>query len=354
MTELTVFLKSLLSSPGLSGHEAPIAHIIEEKWRPLVDEISTSPLGSLHGLRKATRGKVAPSLLVATHMDGIGMMVKEIRDGFLFLTQLGGIDTRILPGQPVTVHSDRQIQGVVQMLPDRLLEEKRAGSPPGYSTLFIDTGLASPELKRLVKPGSLVSFAQPPMELGGGYVAGHSLDNRASVAALTVCLEELRNFNLAWNIWAAATVQEETTLNGAYTSAFAIKPDIAIAIDVTFAKGPGSSDYRTFGLGKGPTIGIGSNIHPRLVTEFKEIAAEMDMPFAMEMMSRSSGTDAIALQVTAEGIPCMVLGVPIRYMHTPVEMVAETDILRTGRLLARFISKLTESSMTTLFRGGKS
>jgi tetrahedral aminopeptidase len=251
MNDIAPFMLSMLSKPGLSGFEEPISKVIAEKWSPLVDELTISPLGSLHGLRKTASQEKRPSLMIAAHMDAIGLMVKQIEHGLLWITNIGGIDPRILPGQLVTVHGTKDIPGVVQLIPDRLMKESEANKAPAFERLFIDTGLSEKELTRLVKPGDLASFAQPPFELKDGYTAGHSLDNRASVAALTICLEELRNFNLAWNVLAVATTQEEVTAAGAFTSAFGLRPDLAIVVDVTFAKGPGSSDYRTFPLGEG-------------------------------------------------------------------------------------------------------
>lgn len=349
MPDITPFLKSMLALPGLTGHEEPIRELIAETWRPLVDEISISPLGSLQGLRKARSNERRPSLMIATHMDAIGLMVKEIQHGLLLITNVGGIDPRILPGQRVTVHGERDLPGLIQMVPPRLLEASENSIAPVLKHLFIDTGLSEKEVSRLIKPGNLVSFAQPPFEMHGGYLAGHSLDNRASVAALTVCLEEIKNYNLDWNVLAVATTQEELNMSGAITSAFAIQPDLAVTVDVTFAKGPGSSDYRTFPLGKGPSIGVGANNHPALFTKFTALADELDMPWSVETMPASSGTDSMGIQISRGGVPTEVLGVAIRYMHTSVEMVALQDIARTGRLLARFITGLQPDSMETLF-----
>jgi tetrahedral aminopeptidase len=349
MSDITPFLRSLLDSPGLSGYEKPTCDIIAEKWRSLVDEISISPLGSLHGLRKASVEGKAPRIMVATHMDAIGMMVTKIDHGLLRFTQIGGIDPRILPGQAVTVHGVRELPGIVQLIPDRLLDSASAGKVPDYKYLFIDVGLPEKEVLKLVQPGDTVSFAQKSFELEGGYMAGHSLDNRASVAALTLCLEDLRGIELAWDVYAVATIKEEEAGVGSLTSAFSIRPDLAVTIDVTFAKGPGSTDYRSFPLGKGPTIGIGANIHPALYDSFTKLAREMDIPHGIETMPKSSGTDSMMIQVTAEGVPNMVLGIPIRYMHTSAELVSVNDIYRTGRLLARFISQLKSDSVTTLF-----
>ena len=349
MEQIKSFLISMLSQPGLSGFEEPVARLIAEQWKPLVDEISATPLGSLHAWRKADGKEKKPTLMIAAHMDAIGLMVKKIENGLLFVTNIGGVDPHLLPGQLVTVHGKKDLPGVMQFIPDRLMNGSANGKVPGFERLFIDTGLSEKELATLVRPGDLASFAQPPFELEGGYLAGHSLDNRASVAAVTVCLEELCNTNLNCNLVAAATTREETNAAGAATSSFGLRPDAAIVVDVTFAKGPGASDYRCFPLGGGPSIGTGPNNHPALVRRFSDLAEEMDMPFSLEAMPVSSGTDGMAIQVSASGVPLSVLGVAIRYMHSSVEMVSMKDIRRTGRLMARFIAGLTPETFSDLF-----
>lgn len=340
MIELTPYLKKLLSLPGLSAYEAPVRSVIAEAWQPLVDELSVSPLGSLHGLKRGTAPEPRPRILLAAHMDAIGLMATKVIDGFIRITEVGGIDPRILAGTLVTVHGRRDLPGVVVQPPERLLPASVSGQAVPMKYLFVDTGLSAQETAALVRPGDLVSFAQVPMELAGGALAGHTLDNRASVAAVTLCLEELQHASHAWDVVAAATVQEEETLGGGFTSPVTIRPDLAVAIDVTFAKGPGSSDYRTYPLNGGPTIAWGSDIHPALFKAFKELAERLDMPYHTEVTARHSGTDAYAMQIVGEGIPSVVIGIPLRYMHTPVEEVCLKDIERTGRLLAQFITGL--------------
>jgi putative aminopeptidase FrvX len=225
--------------------------------------------------------------------------------------------------------------------------ENRSG-PVELANLLVDTGLDSAGLKKQVRPGDLVSFAQPAMELSGDALAGHSLDNRASVAALTHCLRELQSRQLAWDVWAVATSQEEVTLGGALTSAFALRPSLAVAVDVTFGASPGSPGHKTFGVGKGPTLGWGPNIHPGLHRAFKAVADRLEISTKMEVMPRHSGTDAFSLQVAADGIPTMVVSIPLRYMHTPVEMIVMKDITRTGRLLAEFACGLDQEFMEKL------
>lgn len=346
--ELIPFLKQMLSLPGLSGNEAPIREVIADAWRPFVDEFSTSPLGSLHGLRRGQAAEPRPRILLAAHMDAIGLMVTGIADGFLRFTEIGGIDPRILPGQAVIVHGQKDLPAIVVQPADRLVKPEHGGSPLPMSDLLIDTGLLPDEVKSLIKVGDLVSFAIQPTELSENILYGHSQDNRASVAVITACLLELQHIRHDWDVWAVASTQEEETLGGGYTSPFAIRPTVAVAIDVTFAKGPGANDWRAFGMGKGPTLGFGPNIHPALHNRFKSVAEKLDIPHQVEIMPRHSGTDAFAMQVVAEGIPSMVIGIPLRYMHTPVEMVSVKDIERAGHLLAQVIAGLAAEDVNSI------
>jgi endoglucanase len=340
MNEILPFLKSMLSVSGLSGDESPIARVIQEAWKPLVNEISVSRLGSLHGLRYGTAPSPRPRLLLSTHMDAIGMMVTGTVDGFLRVTQVGGVDSRILPGQPVMIEAREALPGVVVQPSSRLLPDTYKDDPVTMEYLWVETGLEPAEVAEKVRIGDRVSYAQMPLDLTGNTICGHSLDNRASVAAATICLQELQRRAHAWDVWAVASVQEEETLGGALTSPFEIRPDLAIVIDVTFAKGPGSSDYGTFPLGKGVALGIGPNCHPALNKTMKDLAEKLEIPTHPDVMPQMSGTDAMGIQIVAEGIPCVILGIPLRYMHTPVEVVSLKDIERTGRLMAEFIAQL--------------
>jgi len=213
---------------------------------------------------------------------------------------------------------------------------------------LVDTGLLPRDVERKVHVGDLVSFANQPFELAGAVISGHSLDNRASVAALTVCLEELQNKPHAWDVWAVATVQEEVTLLGASSSAFELRPEIAIVVDGAFAKGPGANGWQTFPLAKGVGLCIGPNMHPFLHKQLKELAERLEIPWFLDVTPSHSGTDAFAVQTTAEGIPTALVEYPLRYMHTPVEMVALKDIQRAGRLLAEFITSLEADFSDTI------
>jgi putative aminopeptidase FrvX len=310
MTDILPFLKSMLSAPGLSAYEEPVMQLVREKWTPLVDEVSLSRLGSLQALKRGS-------------------------------------------GTPVIVHAtgssrEEDLPGVVVQPPAKLLPPSLGDGPVPLDQLLVDVGLLPGQVARRVQVGDIVSYATDPVDLSGDVISGHTLDNRASVAALTVALEELRLKNHKWNVWAVATTQEEVTLGGALTSAFELRPDLAIAVDVTHAKGPGATDWLTHPLGKGPCLGFGPNIHTYLFEKFKELADQLEIPHDTEVMPRMSGTDAAAMQVAAEGIPTMVVSIPLRYMHTPVEVVSIKDIQRTGRLLAEFIAGLEPDFMNKM------
>ncbi len=344
--DLTEHLKQLLSAPGLSGYEDPVRDIIAVAWEPYTDRMSISNLGSLHGFREGTGAKPRPKVMLAAHMDAIGLMVTAIDEGFLHFTQVGGVDPRILPGQMVTVHGREDLPGMVVMPPAFTLPPEAGSGPLGLSYLLVDTGLRPDEVNKKVRVGDVISFAQPPIELAGGTIAGHTLDNRASVAALTVCLEALSKRKHVWDVIADATVQEEVGAIASFTDPVTIRPDFAIVIDVTFAKGPGGSGWRDYELGKGITITWGANQHPALFEEITNLADKLDIPYKKELAPGMSGTDSYGIQVAESGIPVVEIGIPLRYMHTPVEQVAIKDIIRAGRLMAEFITELPADFMS--------
>jgi endoglucanase len=352
MSDILPFLKSMISVAGLSGYETPVANLIEKQWTPLADSVSRSRLGSVHALKagSGSDGLSHPSVLIAAHMDSIGLMVSRIVDEFLYITNIGGVDARVLPGTPVIIHASggEEVYGVVAIPPANLLPEGKGSGAIALQYLLIDTGLTPDEVARQIRIGDRVSFGTEPVEMSGGLLSGHSLDNRASVAALTICLEELKKKSHVWDVWALASVQEEEMLAGAATSAYQIRPTIAIALDVTFGKGTGANEYTAFPIGKGVTLGIGPSIHPFLYKRFKEVAERVEIPVKDEAMPEYSGTDADAMQLTAEGIPTMLVSIPLRYMHTPVELVALKDIQRAGRLLAEFVASLEADFMNRI------
>ncbi|GAB4161047.1 MAG: M42 family metallopeptidase [Candidatus Promineifilaceae bacterium] len=360
MVDLEKLLKTLTETPGPSGAEQTIAAAVGDAWRPYVDSLTIDRIGTLLAIKPGQGDAPRPSLLIAAHMDEIGLMVKSIDAypqngngyGFLRVTSIGGVDVRHLLGQMVVVHGrkqgDHDLPGVIGALPARMQPDHRHDKAYGYDALLVDVGLSAAQLREWVDVGDFITFRQPLHRLLGKRVAGKSLDNRASVAALTVCLEQLQQRQHAWDIIAAATAQEETALLGAATSAFARQPDVALAIDVTFGEGPGANDEQTFGLGEGPTIGLGPNVHPGVYQALKAAAEALEMKVHPEPHAHYSGTDAMALHIARAGIPTGVVGIPLRYMHTMVESADLRDIERAGRLIAEFAARLDDQFLTKI------
>jgi endoglucanase len=348
-------LKTLTETAGPSGYEQDIAAVITELWEPYVDSITTDRVGSLIAVKHGRGTEPRRRLLLAAHMDEIALMVKQVishnGSGFLRLTNVGGIDIRHLVGQLVTVHGKRDLSGVIGSLPASMLPPDMSDKPFGWEELCVDVGLPAGEVEDLVSIGDFISFRQPLRKLQGKRVTGKALDNRASVAAVTVCLEYLHGRSHNWDIIAVATSQEETRLLGAFTSAYSQRPDAAIAIDVTFGKGPGANDAGTFELGSGPTLDLGPNVHPGMVEGLQEAAKALELKVSIATHSRYSGTDAFGLQVAREGIPTGLIGIPLRYMHTPVESIDTADVERSGRLMGEFAARLNDKFLAKLAEG---
>jgi len=347
-------LKQLSETPGPSGFEQRISAAVSELWEPFADSVSVDRLGSVIAVKRGQGTEPRPRLLLAAHLDEIGLMVTKIvsqnGQGFLRVTKLGGVDIRHLYGQLVVVHAQRDLIGVIGSLPSSMLPADRRKKPFGYEDLVVDVGLPQSDVRELVNVGDSISFRQPMRKMLGKTVTAKALDNRASVAAVTVCLEYLNGRHFDWDVIAVATAQEETRLLGAFTSAFAQQPDAAVAIDVTFAKGAGLSDSQ-LALGSGPAIDIGPNVHPGMVKALRKAAKALEMKVSISTHARASGTDAFGLQVARAGIPTGLVSIPLRYMHTMVETIHETDVERVGRLLGEFVAMLDDQFLDDLAKG---
>lgn len=345
--DLLAHLKELCAAPGLSGYEPPVRRVIRAAWEPLATRLGEDRLGSLWATKAGSGAEPRPKLMLAAHMDAIGLIVTQVEGDFVRVSPMGGIDARVLPGQVVTVHGREDLPAVVAAPPAFLLPKANREGVTPVAELVVDTGLPAARLRQAVQTGDLVSFAQPAYELLNGYLAAKSLDNRASVAALTACLEALQGREHAWDVVAVATVQEELNLSGAHASAFGLAPAAAVAIDVTFGLDNNTREfgYRALPVGGGPVLGLGPNIHPGLHAALRAAAEKAEIPFSTEPLPGHSGTDAFAIQVAREGIPTGVVSIALRNMHTPVEVVAVKDIARTGRLLADFAAGLGPEAM---------
>jgi putative aminopeptidase FrvX len=362
--EIVPLLKQLSEAEGITGFEEPVCELLRQTWNPFVDEMRVDKLGNLIALKRGVASGSPepvegprPKLMLAAHMDEIGLRVTGIENGFLRVTHVGGTDRRVLLGIEVVVHATRasregrDLPGIVATRPPHVLPKEERKKAVPWDHLFVDVGLPPAEVERLVSVGDLISFRREVAELKNCRLAGKAFDDRACVAVITLALEQLSDVRHDWDIFAVATVQEEVGLKGAITSTYGVAPDLGIALDVTFGKHPGVSDVDAVLLGEGPAVSIGPNFHPGVVARLKTVAEAHEIPYQLDPVPGRSGTDAWAIQVTREGVPTGLICIPLRYMHQPVETLDVRDVERAARLLAAFIAGLEADFLEVLAAG---
>jgi endoglucanase len=343
MSEIPALLSKLLRSAAPSGYEGPAAAI----WRDAASfaELSTDGLGS----SIARVGEASPLLAVVGHIDEIGLVVTHIDEkGFLYFAPIGGWDPQILVGQRVEIRGESGlVPGVVGRKPIHLLDPDERKKVVELKGLHIDIGAADrDEAAKLVRVGDPVTIAAEPVRLAGDRLTSRSMDNRLGAY---VALEALRRCHerggLQGSFAAVAAVQEEVGLFGARTATFALRPDIAVAVDVTHATDAPGVDEKEVGshpLGSGPAIGRGSTLSPRVFELLVEAAEEAGIEHTISASGRGTSTDADVIQISRAGIPTGLVSIPLRYMHSPVELVDLGDVEATVELLAAFAVRLRE------------
>ena len=342
------FLQQLLETPSPTGFEVPVADVVRERLSGTTDEVRTDVMGSVHALLRG-RGR-GPSLMLAAHMDEIGLMVTYISDdGYLSVAAIGGVDAAILPGLRVDVHTSAgTLRGVVGRKPIHLIKADERKNVTPIDQLVIDLGLPGNRVKKLVKVGDPITFGVGYERFGKHMAVSRAFDDKVGVWVAVRVLEKLaRAGRAAGDFIAAATVQEEIGTRGATTSAYGVNPDVAIAFDVTHATdypGIDKAKHGDFVCGGGPVIARGPNINPLVFERLVAAAEKEGIPYQIEAEPSVTGTDARAIQVARGGIPCGLVSVPLRYMHTPTEVVCLKDLQATVDLLVRFALDLEEDA----------
>ncbi|WP_273367242.1 M42 family metallopeptidase [Alicyclobacillus herbarius] len=334
-------LLRILECHGGPGFEQDVARTIEQAFMRYTSQIHRDALGNLAAVVAGSGEGERPRILLAAHMDEIALVVTKIEPGgFLRVWQAGGFDARTLMGQEVWVHGKRPLLGIIGSKPPHLTTVQERKQAPPLEDLYIDLAMPESSVRQLVRVGDRVTLSRESLSLLHNRIAGKALDNRASVAVLLETLRFLRSLRHHVDVYAVATVQEEVGVRGATTAAYGMRPDIGIAIDVTFADFPGQAPDDSFKMGKGPAIAFGPNIHPKVFARMRDVAETHQIPYQLELSQGPTGTDARAIQITREGIATGLVGVAIRYMHTSVETVDYQDIVECGRLLAHFIASI--------------
>lgn len=349
--QTTELIKRLSLAIGVGGYSGSnnIHDVVAAELAPYADRVERDRIGSVVGVKQ---GDQSPSetgqrrkVMLAAHLDEIGAVVTKIDKGFLRFSQIGGLDDRVLMGQEVLVHGRRDLPGIIGSIPPHLLPPGQPDDKVDLAEMHIDVGLPPRQVERWVQVGDLISFTRTPTELLGGLISGKAMDNRSSIAAVVLCLRELKNLRHQWDVYAVATTDEEWgSYVGATTQAYAIRPDVAIAIDVTFA----DVDEIEVKLNSGPVIALGPSNHPALRERLLKTCRNLELKYQSEMMPGGAGTDAYAIEISREGIPTLLISLPSRYMHSPVEVVHPKDVERAGRLMAHFIAGLDEGFIEEL------
>ncbi|MHB1324108.1 MAG: M42 family metallopeptidase [Coriobacteriia bacterium] len=341
------FFKTLIEAPSPSGYEQPAAKVFREYMQPIADEVTTDVMGSVHALLKGTAG--GPSVMLAGHIDEIGFMVTYItEEGYCAFAPIGGHDPQILPGMRVDVHTkDGVLLGVLGRLPIHLLEDEERKAVVKMHKMFIDLGMKSEDVKKRVRIGDPVTYGVGVETFGEGMAVSRAFDDKMGAY---ICAEALRLVKEAgdatWDLIAAATVQEEIGLRGGTTSAYSQDPMVGIAVEVTHATDYLDVDKRKFGevkCGGGPVIARGANVNPCVFERLVQAAEAEKIPYQVEGAPRGTGTDANAIQLSRGGKAAALVSVPLRYMHTPTEVLALADVENTAKLLAAFVRGLDAS-----------
>jgi endoglucanase len=337
------FLRELLETPSPSGYERPIQDVVRRWAEPLADEVRTDRHGNVIATLFPTQPTPAPlKVLLAGHCDQIGLMVQHVdSDGFLYVQPIGGWDISILLGQHLTVWaSGGPIAAVVSRKAPHLLTNEEKNKLPQFQDLWLDVGARSKEeADQLVRSGDPVTVSLGYRPLRNNMAASPAMDDKVGLWTVMEALRLLRDRERQVAVYSVSTVQEEIGLRGAATSAYGINPHVGVAVDVCHATDTPGNDKKQLGeikLGAGPVLFRGPNINPRVFEELEAAARRAAVPYQVRGVPKATGTDANAIQISRDGVATGLIGIPNRYMHSPVEVVHLDDLDHAARLLAEF------------------
>ncbi|MFN4261663.1 MAG: M42 family metallopeptidase [Gemmataceae bacterium] len=338
------FLKNLLRTPSPSGYEQPVQEIVRSWARRYADDTRTDRHGNVIAVRNPGG---QPRVMLAGHCDQIALMVQHIDDsGFLYVQPIGGWDMQILLGQNLTVWTrEGPLAGVVSRRAPHLLTNEERNKVPQFTDIWVDIGVRDrKEAETLVTIGDTVTFALHCRDLRNNLLCSPGLDNKVGLWTVMETLRLLHGQEITAAVYCVSTVQEEIGLRGAATSAYGIHPEVGIAVDVTHATDTPGNDKKQIGevkLGNGPVIYRGPNINPRVFELLHATAREREIGVQLRGAPRGTGTDANTIQLARDGVATGLIGIPNRYMHSPVEVVNLDDLDRAARLLAEACQRIT-------------
>jgi len=334
------FLDELLETPSPSGYETAGQRVWVDYVSEFADDVRTDDYGNAIAVLEGS----GPEVAVAGHGDEIGFIVRRIDDdGFVHLGPIGGSDKTVSKGQHVTIHgSDGPVQGVVGQSAIHLRDDD--GEVDDIGEQKVDIGVEDgDEARDLLEVGDPITFSSTVEDLQGDRIAARGIDNRVGTWTAAETLRRAAERDVDATVYAVSTVQEELGLRGARMVGFDLNPDAIVAVDVTHATDyPGARGDRggDIELGEGPVVGRGSANHPVVVSEARAAATEADVDVQLQASGVRTGTDADAFFTARDGIPSLNLGLPNRYMHTPVEVVDTRDLDAAADVLAQFVDRV--------------
>lgn len=356
--DILSYLREAGAQHGPSGQEREVAQWLCERFRPLVDSVDIDPLFNVIAVKKGLplggKGGKTPKVMLCAHQDEIALMVTEIlKDGTLRMGQVGGVDPRILPASTVTVHATgagrEKLLGVVGAKPPHLLSDNDRKQNYKREDLFVDLGLPADTVGQRVCVGDLITLNGEAVELLNSRAAGKTMDDRACVGVMLEAAERLQHMRHEADIYFVCASQEEVGSRGARVAAHAIQPDLAVILDVSHAPIPQSRPDTTIPL-DAPAIAYGPFLQHKLVDRLRETAAKHGIKLNSEHEERDTWTDLDNIQIAREGVPCALLGLPLKYMHTTVELLDTAVLSECGRLLAHFAAELSQGWDDELWR----
>ncbi len=337
-------LAEFCAASAPSGYEFAAAQLAEGYLRTRVDEVAVHPLGSVVAIRRCGKEN-AKSILLDAHLDEIGFMITGIEEGFLRFTTIGGVDPRMLPDREMMVMTDPPIYGVVACLPPHIQSSEDYNKSISIKDLFLDVGMCQEEAEQKIPIGTPATYRGSCTPLGEQFLCGKAMDDRSCFAILLETLELLQGEILDVDVMILGSTQEETSSLGAITAMYGLQPTCCIAVDVTHGATPDGQKHLTYEMGGGPVIGVGPNCTKWMTNRLFEKAKELEMKVQTEVISGFSGTNGWGMQVSREGVPTALLSLPLRYMHTPVEVAHRGDLSNCAKLLAQCIRNLGEERM---------
>ena len=324
-------IKQLCNASGAGGHTA-VSEVVKALVRDYADDVCTDALGNVIAMRKCGRDN-APVLLLEAHLDEIGFIVTHVDDdGFVHVSNCGGIDRRVLAATEVMLLTEPPLRGVFCSTPPHLAGDDSKLKP--LDEMGIDIGYPAEEAKTLVEKGTRGVFCANFCELSEHLVCSKALDDRVGCAAVVRAMRLLKDEDLTCDVVALFAVQEEIGGAGATVASFAVSPTAAIATDVSFALTPDAAPHKCGKLGEGAMIGVSPTLDHTLTERIKSIAKRDNIAVQYEVMGGSTGTDADSIFVSKCGVPTALLSIPQRYMHTPVEVIDVRDAESVARLMS--------------------